>query len=93
MTVSGVEDGTGELVGGRGVGVRLSVGVRLGVPVGRGVEVGGGVDVGLGVRDGVEVGGSTAVAVISASSGYSCSIAEYQSSPSGIANSLKRAPG
>ena len=66
--------------------------VGEGVKVGRGVRVGRGVQVGSGVRVGVTVGGRSRVGVTRMSVGYNCSIAEYQSSPSVRANSLKRAP-
>jgi hypothetical protein len=95
ITVSGVDVGSGVLLGGIGVRVVVGgagVGVRLGVRVGRGVQVGYGVSVGHGVREGVIVGGRTGVAVINASAGYSSNMAENQSSPSVWANSLKRAP-
>lgn len=69
--------------------------VRLGVNVGRGV----GVVVGVGdtyqrsVGVGVRVGGMTAVGVISASGGYSSSMADCQFSPPVEMNSLKRVAG
>lgn len=90
MIVGGVDEAVGVMLG---VNVGRGVGVMLGVNVGRGVRVGPGVSVGIGVREGVAVGGNTAVAVSSASEGYNSSIAEYQSRPPVIANSVKRAPG
>ena len=91
------------MVGGVGVGIRVSVGKgvpvgsvgvgdRVGVPVGRGVRVGCGVSVAVAVRVGVREGGNTRVGVMSASTGYSSRIAEYQSNPLVNANSVKRAP-
>ena len=71
-----------------GVGVRVLVGVK----VLRAVLEGAGVLLGTGVIVGVSVGGRTGVAVFSATDGYSCSMALYQSMPSVRANSVKRAP-
>ena len=82
----GVFVGSGVFVGGAGVGD------RLGVSVGRGLRVGVGLSVGVEVRVGVSEGGRTRVGLISASGGYNCFIAVYQSKPSVNANSLKRAP-
>ena len=86
MIVGGVGDSVGVSVGGAGVGERVAV------PVGRGVRVGLGVSVGVDVRVGVREGGRTRVGVMSASTGYSSRIAEYQSNPLVNANSVKRAP-
>ena len=86
MIVGGVGDGNGVFVGGRGVGDREAV------SVGRGVRDGPGVLEGIGVLEGVAVGGKSGVGVRSASAGYSSSMAEYQSSPPVMANSVKRPP-
>ena len=83
ITVGGVGVNVGEPVG---VGDNVAVRVAYGVRVGRFV----GVDVKVGV--GVRVGANTRVGVISASSGYSSCMAEYQSRPLVNANSVKRAP-
>ena len=88
---SGVVVGAGVPVGGLvGVAVELAVGVGVNVAVGVRVEVG--VSVGVAVRVGVRVGGNTGVAVCMASGGYNWSMAEYQSMPPVITNSVNRAP-
>src|SRR3990172_9024856 len=89
MIVGGVWVGAGVKVGGE-VGEAPRVGE--GVKVGRGVREGPGVLEGIGVRVGVRVGGRTLVGVARTSSGYNSNIAECQSIPAVIANSVNRAP-
>lgn len=89
MIVGGVGVSDGVSVG---VGVKVGVRVKLGVLVGRGVRVGRFVGVVDAVCVGVSEGGRTRVGVISASSGYSSRMAEYQVRPLVNANSVKRLP-
>jgi hypothetical protein len=84
--------GVGAFGGGGLVGVAVELGVGVEVNVAVGVRVDVGVSVGVAVRVGVRVGGKTAVAVCMASGGYNWSMAECQSKPPGITNSVNRAP-